>query len=322
MSVLLKVSLVVLGVVIVFVGVTAFRINAREASAERDYPPVGTLLDVSGRPVHAIVEGQGPDLILLHGAGGNARDFTFDLVPRLSDRFRVIAFDRPGFGHTGHPADAAEPSAESPREQARFLQQAADVLGVETPIVLGHSYGGAVALAWALERPSETGALVLIAAASMPWPGELDPLYGINASRLGGAVVVPLISAFATRGIAESVLVDIFAPDPIPNDYIDHLGIPLTLRRSSQIANARQVNTLRPHLVEMSEDYAALEIPVELVHGEADEIVPASVHSIPLSGRLPLANLTLLPGIGHMPQHAATETILAAIDRAAERAQR
>ena len=98
------------------------------------------------------------------------------------------------------------------------------------------------------------------------------------------------------------------------------VGTGLTLRRASLRANARQVNTLRPHVVEMSKRYPTLDLPVELVHGDTDDTVPLDIHSQPLSALLPDANLTVLPGIGHMPHHVAPEAVTAAIDRAARRA--
>ncbi len=87
-------------------------------------------------------------MILIHGASGNTRDFTFDLAKRLDDRYRVIAFDRPGLGWSDSAGDAGV----SPLVQADILRAAADQLGVRNPIVVGHSYGGAVAMAWAPAR--------------------------------------------------------------------------------------------------------------------------------------------------------------------------
>jgi len=85
-------------------------------------------------------------------------------------------------------------------------------------------------------------------------------------------------------------------------------------------ANAQQVNNLYPHIVKMSKQYSGLSMPLEIVHGDADTIVPLSVHSEPLSRQVPGANLTVLEGIGHMPQHVAAGEVEDAIDRAAARA--
>ena len=114
----------------------------RAASA---YPPTGPLVPVAGTRVHAHVEGDAdaPAVILIHGASGNSRDFSFDLTGRLADRYRVIAFDRPGLGHT----PALHGRGESPFEQAALLDAAAEALGVERAVVVGHSFGGSVAMA-------------------------------------------------------------------------------------------------------------------------------------------------------------------------------
>ncbi|MDU8911547.1 alpha/beta fold hydrolase [Aestuariicoccus sp. MJ-SS9] len=298
------------------------RIESREERAEDRFPPLGEFVEIDGTRIHALVEGSGPDLVLIHGASGNLRDFTFDLVDRLKGRYRVFAFDRPGLGYSDRTdPDYARPfnaRAESPQEQAAILSRAAKELGAENPIVLGHSYGGSVAMAWGLDHPA--AALVILAGATMPWPGALGAQYTVLGTGFGGAVVPPVITAFAGSERIESAVGGIFAPQTPPEGYIDHVGAGLTLRRSSLRANARQVNSLRPHVVRMSSRYDGLTLPVELLHGALDDTVPLQIHSGPLAGLLPNANLTVLPGIGHMPHHAAPGETLAAIDRAARRA--
>lgn len=314
-----------LGVVVLAAGcaVVDRRADLREAEAEARYPATGQFIEIDGRLVHAHVEGEGPDVVLIHGASGNTRDFTFSLTRALAQDFRVIVFDRPGLGWTERaPGDfggALNPNAESPREQARFLQAAADRLGVTRPIVLGHSYGSAVAIAWGLERPADTGALVLLAGVALPWPGGLDAMYRVTSSRVGAATLVPLITAFAPETRVQDAVAGIFAPDPVPPGYLRHVGAGLTLRRESFRANARQVNALRPHMVEMQAHYASLIMPVEIVHGTADTVVPASIHAEPVAKILPDARLTLLPGVGHMPHHSAQDQVVAAIQSARAR---
>ncbi|MBK1636608.1 alpha/beta fold hydrolase [Rhodovulum adriaticum] len=280
------------------------------------FPPTGDVLDIGGTAVHAHQDGTGPDLILLHGAGGNTRDFTFDLMGRLTDRFRVTAFDRPGLGHT----DPLHPHGESPAEQAAVLEAAAKRLGLGPAVLVGHSFGGAVALAWALDFPQRAAAIVSLAGAAMPWPGGLGPFYDILSSRLGGAVVVPLISALAPRALAHRSIARIFAPDPVPQGYADHIGIELALRPDTLRANTRQVNGLKPHIRAMAARYDALTLPIEILHGTADEIVSPAIHSRPFAAQVPTANLTELPGVGHMPHHARPQEAVAAIHRAAARA--
>ncbi|MGY9048148.1 hypothetical protein P775_19495 [Puniceibacterium antarcticum] len=300
------------------------RANTREAEAIRDWPPLGQFVDVgNGRKVHAYVTGSGPDLVLIHGASGNLRDFTFDFVDRVKDRYRVIAFDRPGLGYTDRAAPAYggafNSKAESPAEQADMLWAAAQKLGVKNPIVLGHSYGGSVAMAWGLDHPA--AGLVIVAGATMPWPGDLGLSYTVLGSSVGGAAVPPLVTAFASDAQITSAVAGIFAPNPVPAGYTQYVGPGLTLRRASLRANARQVDSLRPHVVEMSARYPGITIPVELVHGGADTTVPLEVHSRPLDALLPNSHLTVLPGVGHMPHHVQPQAVVDAIDRVARKAR-
>jgi pimeloyl-ACP methyl ester carboxylesterase len=292
-------------------GVTHWRASAREASALAAHPPTGQVLLVNGRRLHVEVAGTGPDLVMIHGASGSLRDLTFSLRDRLTDRYRVIVVDRPGLGHSD-PLDEV-----SLRAQARHIKAGLARIGVTDPVVLGQSYGGAVALAWALEGGPR--ALVLVGSPSLPWPGQLDPWYRLTSTAAGRALAIPLASAFVPDRYVQSAISAVFAPDPVPPGYDAWLGTPLTLRRSALSANTAQVNALRAELVTMEPLYPALALPVELVHGNADTIVPLDIHSRPLSGLLPNATLTVIDGAGHMPHHSHPDTVIAAIDRAALR---
>ncbi|MGR3466427.1 MAG: alpha/beta fold hydrolase [Shimia sp.] len=293
----------------------------KEAAAERAFPPEGELIEIGGTTVHYVQRGSGPDIVLIHGAGGNTRDWTFAFTDRLTDRYRVTVFDRPGLGYTDRMpgyAGAFESDAEGPGEQAALLASAAAELGVENPVVVGHSYGGAVALAWALDHPA--AAIVSVAGVANPWPGDLGAYYTVQGSSLGGGLIPPVITALATEERIEETIQGIFRPQSPPEGYADYIGGALSARRESLRANARQVNTLRPHVVEMQPRYPGLDLPVEIVHGAADETVPLNIHSGPLAQAVPGANLVVLDGIGHMPHHTNPEEVEAAIDRAAARA--
>lgn len=311
------------GFIALFIGIVQWRAGAREAEAEAETPPAGDVISVDGVPVHYAVMGTGPDLVLLHGASGNLKDFTMGFAQELAERYRVILFDRPGMGWTGRLPGHGGPwnnSEETPMEQAALLQQAADRIGVTHPIVLGHSFGGIVALAWGLSRPQDTAALVLVSAVAEPWPGDLGWTYTVSGSRVGGALFVPLVTAFVPQDFIADNVDAIFSPQQAPENYADHIGIGLTLRRVSLRANAQQVNALRPHVVKMQKDYGALTMPIEMVHGDADTIVPLSVHAEVLMGDVPNGALEVLQGAGHMPHHSHRDDVTAAIDRAAARA--
>lgn len=314
--------MIALTLVLGFTVVVRYLASGNEARAEGAYPPEGSFVNVDGTSVHFVQRGEGPDVVLIHGAGGFTREFTFEFMDRITDRYRVTVFDRPGLGYTERPRHFSVFSRdmESPREQARLLQDASALLGVERPVVLGHSFGGAVALAWALERPDSIAGIVINGGVSNEWEGGLGRFYNTTASPLGGAIVVPMLTAFASDAYINETIKAIFAPQPVPEGYVDYVGARISARRETLRANGRQVHGLKPHIIEMVPHYGGIDIPVEIVHGDKDTIVPLDIHSIPLSNQITGANLTVLEGVGHMPHHAAPDEVEAAIDRATTRA--
>ncbi|MEY8831092.1 alpha/beta fold hydrolase [Sedimentitalea sp. XS_ASV28] len=292
------------------------RAEEREAAAEQRFPPQGQFLRVGDINVHAVVMGRGPDLVLIHGASGSTRDMTFSLAPRLAENYRVFVIDRPGLGYT----DRLNTTGASLHQQATLLRQAAEQLGASKPIVVGHSYGGAVALAWAVYYPDDIAALVPISAPSNPWTIPLDPLYRVTSSDWGSRIIVPLITALISEERIARTIRSIFAPQSPPDGYAEEVGAALTLRRVSMRANADQRANLLGEIKAQVDDYGLISVPTEIVHGTADETVGLSIHSEKLVDQIPGAVLTRLEGIGHMPHHASEDEIVAAIDRAASRA--
>lgn len=304
----LAVSLAVLAALLAALYIRAI---SREAAIEAAFPPTGQFVTVDGHKVHAIIAGSGPDLILIHGASGNARDMVLALMDALAANYRVIAFDRPGLGWSDPIADT------SLKAQALHLSAAATALGVTDPIIVGQSYGGSVTLAWAVYAPLKPRALVLVSAPSLPWPGTLDIWYRITNSWLGDALAIPLAVALLPESYIDQTTTAIFAPDAVPLGYGQAIGVMLTLRRDALRTNAAQVNGLRAQIVAMQPLYAGLTLPVQLIHGTADTIVPLNIHSALLVQQLPNAELTVIEGAGHMPHHSHRQLVLDAIARAA-----
>lgn len=296
---------------------TLWRASVREAATEAAYPPAGQFVEVGGVRVHYVEAGpaDAPPLVLIHGSSGNVNDWTFDMMGRLSDRFRVIAMDRPGLGYTdmiGRNASAAD--------QARLLADAATALGAERPLVLGHSYGGAVALAWAVERPEAISGLLVLAGASNPWQGSQGLYYALLGNPVSGPVMAALLSAWVPDATVRDAVGRAFDPQSMPEGYVEHYGAGLILRRFSMLENARQRTSLLPQIEALVPRYPDIAVPTEILHGDADLTVPISVHSEPLSQQIPGAMLTVLDGIGHMPHQMAPEAVVEALDRLAVRA--
>lgn len=312
----LKAIILILVALALFWAFVLLRAHRQEVKAETRFPPQGQIVRVGETDVHAMVMGSGPDVVLINGASGSTRDMVFSLAPRLAEDYRVYVIDRPGLGYT----DRLNTTGATLRQQADLLSQAAQQLGAKAPIVVGHSYGGAVALAWAAYHPDRLVALVPIAAPSNPWTTPLDPLYRVTSSSWGSRIVVPMITAFVGEERVNRAIAAVFEPQNPPDGYADQIGAGLTLRRVSMRANADQRANLLGEIKALVDDYGQISVPTEIVHGTADETVGLSIHSEKLVHQIPGAVLTRLEGIGHMPQHTSEDEIVAAIDRAAMRA--
>ena len=126
--------------------------------AERRNPPTGRFITVDGVRLHYVERGTGRPLVLLHGNGSMIQDFeSSGLVDLAAKKYRVIAFDRPGFGHSNRPRGTVW----TPQAQADLLNAALIKMGVSQPLVLGHSWGTLVAVALALKHPRNIRALIL-----------------------------------------------------------------------------------------------------------------------------------------------------------------
>ncbi len=297
-----------------FWALTLWKAARHERLAEAEFPPSGQFLTVNGHRVQFTEMGQGRPLVLIHGLSGNIRDMTFSLMPRLAERYRVIAFDRPGMGYTPPMGGATI------TEQANLLADAATALGAERPIVMGHSYGGAVALAWAVHRPDDLSALVLEASPAYPWEGAMPLLYRVNSGPLA-PLAIPVLTAWVPDRVVDKAIADTFLPqDEVPG-YAEHIGAPLSLRRSALRANAQHRAGLLDQIRALVPQYPDIPVPIELIHGTADTTVGLSIHAEPFSRDVPQANLTRLDGIGHMIHNTRPGAVIEAIHRAALRSR-
>ena len=276
------------------------------------YPPIGRFVRVDGLDVHYWEKGAGQPVILVHGASGNLRDWTFDVAEGLARRHRVIVFDRPGFGYSGRPSE----NGWDPAVQARILQAASARIGAERPVVVGHSWGGALAMAWGLDFPSETRGVIPVSGVTMPY-GNLA--WAVNAIGLSDILVDWYSERLLERardGGVRDFIARVFRPQSVPEGYIDYIGAPLALRESTLRANAEDLNNINIALERMAPRYASLDLPVEIIHGRAD-FIDWDDQAEPLSRSVPGARMTLLERVGHMAHHAAPRELEAAIDRIA-----
>ncbi len=114
----------------------------------------------SGIRIHYQQVGEGPDLVMVHGLTGNLAVWHLRIVPELSERFRILTYDLRGHGHSDTP-----PAGYSADAMADDLVALLDALGIERPVIAGHSYGADIALYHALRQPSRVREVIAIEAA-------------------------------------------------------------------------------------------------------------------------------------------------------------
>jgi pimeloyl-ACP methyl ester carboxylesterase len=318
------VAVVLGGIVLLFLGgaVATFVIGR---VIEARYPPAGRFVEAASGRLHVVEmspQGREPEatVLLLHGASGSSGDPILALGERLAQRFRVVAIDRPGSGWSDRLGGA---EAASPATQARIIRAALGQIGVERAIVIGHSWAGALALNLALDHADLVSGLVLLAPVSHPWPGGgISWYYGPTTWPVLGRLLTSTLTTPAGLLLMKPTLGVVFAPQAPPPGYIERSRTPLVLRPGAFRANAEDVSGLYAFVVGQSRRYGAIRAPTVIVSGDADTIVWTNLHSRSLEREIPGARLVVLPGVGHMPHHAAPEVVVREIETLAAAAKR
>ena len=306
----LALKFIILVLILSSVGIYALA-KVREARIEARYPPLGQMVEVNGKRVQAYVTGSGPDLVMIHGSSGNMRDLILALEDTLAPHFRVIIFDRPGLGYS----DRLSAQGDTFIDQAMILRDAAKKLGAGKPIVLGHSLGGIVSMAWATHAPDDLSALALISPVIMPFDTPTSTYYKINKHPIIGLFVNHFIGAFHYEGAIQNGLDEVFAPDPPPAGYREKMGVELVLRPKTIQSNARQRNQIHEQIRALEADYDNVRVPIEILHGDLDTTVSLKIHAEGLKNRIDDVNVTIWQDQGHMPHHFKQADILDAVQR-------
>ena len=295
-----------------FISVLVLRRNARRI------PPPYSYVETGGIRLHYFEKGDGPPVVLVHGSNGSLQDFKLSVMEGLSQRFRAVAFDRPGHGHSERLAGRQESCA----SHDDLLIEAWKKIGIERPVLVGHSSAGAVLMDIGVRRPEEVSALVVVSGVVHSWGDEkipVDFLYRLIRRRYLGALAMWTIVLPLGGLIGRWLLRFSMAPDPVPEAYC-RTGLALVLRPGSLRAEAEDLACLQPTLKAIESKYAGISVPLVVVYGEEDRNVPPEGQSLRLHREVRASRLVSLPLTGHIPMLTRPEEVVAAVGQAWEMA--
>jgi len=257
---------------------------------------------VEGLKLHYISQGTGRPVVFLHGGVLTCNDFKDVISFAAKQGFRAIAFDRPGYGSSERPKNEKV----TPFVQARLLHGALRTLGIEKPIIAGHSWSGIMILAYALMYPNEVSGVVTIAGAMYKegYPAEHGDLLSklVTMPVIGDLLVKVLLKSPIATALANNMVTQTFAPESVPEGYRE-ATLAYWLRPEQFRANREDVLAFPPAAFEASKRYKDIRCPVVILVGEEDPF-GTKEQALRLKRDLPHAQLRIIPNVAHMiPQN-------------------
>lgn len=293
MTILLIVLAVLVLLIVGLVAFTAF--TARRV--EKALPPRGKFLDLDGARIHYLDKGSGPAIVLVHGLGGQMGNFAYGVIEQLTNEFRVVVIDRPGSGYSTRASDDAAHLAVQAAYVAAFIRK----LGLNRPLLVGHSLGGAIALRVALDHPETISGLALIAPLTHVPPHVPEPFRPLDIdSKLLRRILAWTVATPMGILRGATVLKQIFHPDPVPADFPIRGGGILGLRPQSFCNVSADLVAADVDLDSMVERYPTIRVPVSILYGTSDNILDYRFHGESMRAKLPQLQLKLVEGAGHM----------------------
>lgn len=293
--------------------------NRRAARrAQEANPPRGQFINVDGVRLHYLDEGNGEPLVMLHGNGTSTDELAASgLIGEAARKYRVLAFDRPGFGHTERPSGPVWTA----QRQADLIAAAMERLGAPSAIVFAHSWGVLVAMNLALKHPARVRALALEGGYYFPTMRADALLAAPSAMPVLGAFLSNVVSPFVAGAMWEKAVRNAFAPAPVAAKFRAY-DPQMALRPSQLRASAEESALMIGEARALQDAYTGVRAPVVLLAGEGDRIADAERQSSELHRRLPESVLRIVRGAGHMVHQTNPVAALGAIDDAAAMAER
>jgi len=248
---------------------------------------------------HVQAVGQGPDVLLIHGAGGSTHSWA-RLAPLLAETHRVIMLDLPGQGFT-----------RSPKGRARLPDVAADIAalagqeGWRPQMIIGHSAGAAVALEMVRKGLATPEAVVLINGALEDFEGPAGWLFPMMAKVLALNPFTGLLISQGSGGAAQVRRIIASTGSDLDDEALALYG--RLIQRKSHVDGTLAMMA-QWSLDALRRALPTISVPTLILHGEQDGAVPLRIAERAATA-MPNAKLVVLPGIGHLAQEECPERV-------------
>ncbi|MCR9129784.1 MAG: alpha/beta hydrolase [Alphaproteobacteria bacterium] len=292
----------------------------RSSAIEDAYPPTGRFIEVSGTRLHYEITGpeDAPAVLVLHGASGNLHEPKLALADVFSG-YRAIWLDRPGLGWSERPQGGG---AWTPEREAALIDAFLAGLGQDEVYVVGHSWGGAIALRLLMDQPDRAVGAVLIAPAARANVGDAAFYNTVTGWPVIGTIMTRAIVPAVGPGSLGSGSTSAFAPVEPPENYVERTRLPLILRPGPWRNNAADMARVNTSLEEQQGRYGEIAQPIIIVAAPGDTVLLTDRHSGPLVETVQNGELRLIEGEGHNPHHGHPGAIAQALADVIERAGR
>jgi pimeloyl-ACP methyl ester carboxylesterase len=279
-----------------------------ETQSERSQS-TSKFVTVEGTRLHFVIKGAGRPVVLIHGNPGSSQDWTRLFGP-LAANHKAIAFDRPGHGQSQRPKKGDT----TVEVQARLLHDALQQLHIERPIVVGHSWGGAMALVYAINYPKEVAGVVLVAPAVYESQDAVSLVTDIAAAPVIGDAANSVLTPLFGASVVRSELKKAFSPDPVPENYLRSVLPELTSQKKVKWYSIDDA-LLNDCLKKFSPRYSEISVPVSILAGDSDLIVSEKDNAERLHQALPKSHLLVLAKTGHEIPFTRWQAVVDEIER-------